>query len=85
MGFKGDPKLSQPGQSELGRSDGNRPANRSISHPSRELSRKARLYFDVEELTASSAMPCVNPNALAIKRVPGIFNDHKLRSVCRMT
>jgi hypothetical protein len=59
-----------------------RRADRSIAHPRRQFSREARLHLDIQNLAAAPAVPRVDPNALAVKRVPGIFHDNKLRTVC---
>jgi hypothetical protein len=59
-----------------------RRADRGITHPRRQFSREAGPHFDVQNLATAPAMPRVDSNTLAMKRMPRIFHDDKLRSVC---
>jgi len=65
-----------------GRTGRDRRADRGITHPCRQFSREAGPHLDVQNLATAPAVPRVDPNALAMQRVPGIFHDNKLRSVC---
>ena len=57
-------------------------AHRGIAHPCRDLARQTRPDLDVEDLTPGTSLPAVNANALTVKRMPGVRNHDKLRSVC---
>ena len=57
-------------------------AHRSIAHPCWNFSGKTWLHLDVKDLTAGTSLAAVDANALAVKRVPRVCDDDKLRSVC---
>jgi hypothetical protein len=75
-------KLVQMSDRHSGRTGRDRCTNRSITHPDRKLSRETRPNLDIEDLMTAPAASRADPDALAMKRVPGIFHDNKLRSVC---
>jgi hypothetical protein len=54
----------------------------SIAHPCRDLARQTRPDLDVKDLTPGTSMPAVQANALTAKRMPGVRDHDKLRSVC---
>ncbi|ASG24035.1 hypothetical protein Y958_24175 [Nitrospirillum viridazoti CBAmc] len=53
-----------------------------IGHPGGQLARKARFNLDIQDLSTPLAAPSVDAQALAMERMPRIFHDDKLRSVC---
>jgi hypothetical protein len=82
MTVKHGPQFVQMRERNSGRTGRDRRARRGITHPCRQFSREAGANLDVKNLAAAPAMPRVDPNALPMKRVPRIFHDNKLRSVC---
>ena len=78
-------QLDQSSQCKLGRPNGQRGTDCGVCHPRRQLSRHTRPDLDVENLTATAAMPGIEANPFTMKRMPRIIHYDKLRSVCRMT
>jgi hypothetical protein len=76
------PQLVQRVNPDLWRPERHRRAHRSVAHPCRQLSGHGGTNLDVEDLAASTLRPLAEPQSLAVQRVPPVFDDDKLRSVC---
>jgi hypothetical protein len=56
-------------------------AQGAVAHPFRDLVGQTRPDFDIEDLTHGTSMPGVQANALTAKRMLGVRDHDKLRSV----
>jgi hypothetical protein len=82
MAIQQGPQFDQAGDCDLGATRRNRRAGGAVAHPFRDRAGQTRPHFDVEDLTPGTSMPAVQANALTAKRMPGVRDHDKLRSVC---
>jgi len=57
-------------------------ACRGVTHPRRNLPGDAGANFKVKDFLAATAGPLIEPQAFAMQRMPAVFDDNKLRTVC---
>jgi hypothetical protein len=76
------PKLVQRINPNLWRSNRYRATHRGVTHPCGYLPRDAGTNFDIQDLLAPASRSLAETQSLTVQRMPQVFHDNKLRSVC---